>query len=307
MNNKVLLTGSRGFLGRHLLAHLVNRLELTVTECVRNNATGEDSVLIPDINSRTEWSGALDQVDCVLHLAAIAHGKNKSTNIGKEFEEVNTFGSLRLAEQSALAGVRRFIYISSIGVNGLSTEDPFKYSDTPNPQEPYAVSKSEAEIGLRKIAEESGMEVVILRPPLVYGANAPGNFGKFSGLAKKNLLLPLGAINNKRSLVGIDNLVDLITTCIDHPKAANQTFLVSDDHDVSTSDLLKSMIVAAGKKPRLIPVPVSVLRFFTGLLGKASVIDRMSSNLQVDISHTNDTLGWQPPVSFEEGIRRCFK
>lgn len=242
-----------------------------------------------------------------MHLAAIAHGKNKSTNIGKEFEEVNTLGTLKLAEQSASSGVRRFIYISSIGVNGLSTEDPFKYSDTQNPQEPYAVSKSEAEIGLRKISNDMGMEVVIIRPPLVYGANAPGNFGKFSDLAKKNLPLPLGAINNKRSLVGVDNLVDLITTCIGHPKAANQTFLVSDDNDVSTSDLLKSMIVAAGKKPRLIPVPVSVLRFLAGFLGKSPVIDRMSSNLQVDICHTKDTLGWQPPVSFEEGIRRCFK
>lgn len=307
MNKKILLTGSSGFLGKNLQAYLVNNLELSVIRCVRNNASDSDNVLINNINSVTEWSRALSNVDCVVHLAAIAHGKNNSLDINSEFKEVNTLGSLRLAEQAAVAGVRRFVYISSIGVNGLSTERPFLYSDLASPQEPYAVSKSEAEDGLRKIAEETGMEVVIIRPPLVYGANAPGNFGKLSALAKKNLPLPLGAIKNKRSLVGIDNLVDLISTCIDHPKAANQTFLVSDDHDVSTSVLLKSMIIAAGKKSRLIPIPVGVLRFLAGLLGKESVIDRMSSSLQVDITYTKETLGWKPPVSFEEGIRRCFK
>lgn len=307
MEKKILLTGSSGFVGQHILTNLTDDLELVINEIVRDDALGENQFLIPNINSVTNWLDSLDQVDCVIHLAAIAHEKNKASNIDKEFKEVNTFGSLNLAEQAASVGVKRFIFISSIGVNGLSTKKPFRHNDSPNPQEPYAISKYEAEIGLKEISDRTGMDIVIIRPPLVYGANAPGNFGKFAALAKKNFPLPLGAINNKRSLVGIDNLVDLIALCVNHPKAANQTFLVSDDYDVSTSYLLKSMIISADKTPFLLSVPVGFLRFVAGVVGKGAVIDRMASNLQVDISHTKDTLDWEPPVSFKEGIRRCFK
>jgi nucleoside-diphosphate-sugar epimerase len=303
---KILLTGAAGFLGCHLYKELC--IDHDVIGTVRDVADKRDNHYFEIfVSPNTNWKSLLSGINCVLHTAALAHVLDTNGSSLEQFRLINTLSTLRLAEQAASAGVERFIFISSIGVNGLGSGKPFRYDDTPNPQEPYAVSKYEAEIGLQKIAKETGMEVVIIRPPLVYGAKSPGNFGKFSALAKKNLPLPLGAVDNKRSLVGIDNLVDLITTCINHPKAANQTFLVSDDNDVSTSYLLKSMILAAGKTPLLLPVPVSLLKFFAGLLGKASVIDRMSSNLQVDISHTKSTLCWKPPVSFEEGIRRCFK
>jgi nucleoside-diphosphate-sugar epimerase len=303
----ILLTGVTGFLGGQVLRML--KMDHAITGVVREKTNSIDfDCLIADMNSISDLSTELADINCVIHCAARAH---IITELGGDtlasYRQTNTEGTLKLARQAAEAGVTRFIFISTIGVNGLFTTKPFTSLDEPSPQESYSISKYEAEIGLRKIAEETGMEIVVVRPPLVYGANAPGNFGKLAVLAEKNFPLPLGAINNKRSLVGIDNLIDLIATCIEHPQAANQTFLVSDDHDVSTSGLLKSMIMATGKSPFLLPIPVGVLRFCAGLLGKRSVIDRMSSNLQVDISHTKNTLGWQPPVSFEEGIRRCFK
>jgi UDP-glucose 4-epimerase len=303
---KILLTGAAGFLGRHIYQKLCidNDVVGTVRSAVDAHANPYVEMLI---SPNSNWKPLLPEINCVVHSAALAHVLNANGCSLEQFRLINTLSTLSFAQQAASSGVKRFIFISSIGVNGLGSRKPIRSDDTPNPQEPYAVSKYEAEIGLKKIAKETGMEVVIIRPPLVYGANAPGNFGKFFALAKKNLPLPLGAIDNKRSLVGIDNLVDLITTCTHHPKAANQTFLVSDDYDVSTSGLLRSMILSAGKTAFLLPIPVSILRFSAGLLGKESVIDRMSSNLQVDISHTKSTLGWKPPVSFEEGIRRCFK
>lgn len=304
-----LLTGATGFIGSHLLSlSTESEFKAVVRNSNCSNSVRDDVCYIGEISSLTNWSEAFNGVSVVVHLAGSAHNtKEVTSEILRYGREVNVAGTLNLANQAAASGIKRFIFISSITVNGLMIKKPFVFNDAPNPQEHYAACKNEAEVGLQKISENTGMEVVIIRPPLVYGANAPGNFGKLTTLAKKNLPLPLGAVDNKRSLVGIDNLVDLIKTCIDHPKAANQTFLVSDDNDVSTSHLLRSMILSAGKTPLLLPVPVSILRFFAGLLGKASVIDRMSSNLQVDISHTKSTLGWKPPVSFEEGIRRCFK
>jgi UDP-glucose 4-epimerase len=302
---KILLTGAAGFLGRHIYQKLCidNDVVGTVRSAVDAHANPYVEMLI---SPNTNWKPVLSEIKCVVHSAALVHVLNANGCSLEQFRLINTLSTLNFAEQAASAGVERFVFISSIGVNGLGSEKPFRYDDAPNPQEPYAVSKYEAEVGLQKISKETGMEVVIIRPPLVYGANAPGNFGKLTTLVKKNLPLPLGAIDNKRSLVGIDNLVDLITTCTHHPKAANQTFLVSDDYDLSTSDLLRLMILSAGKTPFLLPVSVSILRFFAGLFGKTPVIDRMSSNLQVDINHTKNTLSWKPPVSFEEGIRRCL-
>lgn len=303
----ILLTGTTGFIGSKFLAkesaHNFRVVSRAKNECVESDV---NCFYIKKLSSAIDWSGAFTKIDVVVHMAAMVHTTdlNLKDNLF-DYREVNCNATLHLARSAVQSGVSRFIYISTINVNEVLNKSGC--IESPSTQDAYAFSKLQAEIGLRKIAEETGLEVVIIRPPLVYGANAPGNFGKLFDLAKKNLPLPLGAINNMRSLVGIDNLVDLIAVCIDHPKAANNTFLVSDDHDVSTSDLLKSMVVATGKKPRLIPIPLTVLRFFAGLLGKSSVIDRMSSNLQVDISHTKDTLGWQPPVSFEEGIHRCFK
>jgi nucleoside-diphosphate-sugar epimerase len=303
----IAVTGYSGFVGQQLLAALSDHPCLLLGR----KAHQDYYPFVPfDLGSKSGFdiTESLVGVDTLIHLAARAHVLSESSKDPlSEFRAVNTEATLNLARQAAQAGVKRFIFLSSIGVNGISNTSPFSIDDSPAPVEDYAVSKFEAEVGLRKIAAETGMEVVIIRPPLVYGPNAPGNFGKLAKLASKNLPLPFGAIHNKRSLVSLDNLVDLIITCINHPNAANQTFLVSDDHDVSTTELLNAMTLASGKQSRLIPVPVSVLRLAGRLTGKLAVIDRLCGNLQVDISHTKEVLGWKPPVSFQDGIQKCFQ
>ncbi|MDP5460139.1 SDR family oxidoreductase [Alishewanella sp. SMS8] len=305
-NNKILITGTTGFIGKALLECLIHSECFIVAPTRRPLTTLPSNLVMPvlfDIAALPDRPDWFDGCKIAIHIAAKAHVAGEPI---ASFRQVNTEATFNLARRCAEAGVKRFIFLSSIGVNGISNFEPFTMLDTPSPVEAYAVSKLEAEIGLKQIAKETGMEVVIIRPPLVYGLDAPGNFGKLAKLAQKNLPLPLGAIHNKRSLVARDNLVDLIITCIDHPKAANQTFLVSDDQDVSTTELLQMMTRAAGKKPRLIPVPVSWLKLAGKLTGKQAVIDRLCGNLQVDISHTKDTLNWKPPVTVEEGIARCF-
>jgi len=223
-----------------------------------------------------------------------------------EYRRVNVDGALNLARQAATAGVKRFIFISSIGVNGNINTRPFTEGDTPNPAELYAQSKWEAEQGLWEIQRETGMELVIIRPPLVYGPNAPGNFGSLMRWVEKGVPLPLGAIHNQRSLVALDNLVDLIIACIDHPAAANQVFLAGDGQDLSTTELLRGVARAMGKSSRLIPVPSSLLMLGATLLGKKAVAQRLLGSLRVDISKARNVLGWEPPISVEEGLRRCF-
>lgn len=306
--SKVLLTGGSGFVGAALLQRLSSIDIIAVGRTQPHKAACR--FFSTDINSNSDYSAALADIEVVIHSAARVHMMDEqAADPLAAFREVNTFGTVNLARQAALAGVKRFIFISSIKVNGESTAsgELFRYDDVPQPEDAYGISKVEAEAGLKQIATETGMEVVIIRPPLVYGPGVKANFAAMMKLAQKNLPLPLGAIHNKRSLVALDNLVDLIVTCIDHPKAANQTFLVSDDQDVSTTELLQMMTRAAGKTPWLIPLPVSWLKLAAKLTGKQAVIDRLCGNLQVDISHTKDTLGWRPPVSVEEGIARCFK
>lgn len=309
MSKTILLSGATGFVGSNLFEALVNNSYIVKTIVRRPvDAVHPYSFIVGDINSSTDFTHAVLNTEVVIHLAARAHVLTESLEDPlSEFRVVNTEATLNFACQAAQAGVRRFIFLSSIGVNGISNTSPFSIDDLPAPVEDYAVSKFEAEIGLRKIAAETGMEVVIIRPPLVYGPNAPGNFGKLAKLASKNFPLPFGAIHNKRSLVSLDNLVDVIVTCIDHPNAANQTFLVSDDYDVSTAELLREMKLAVDKKPRLLPIPVSCLQLIGKLTGKQAIIDRLCSSLQVDISHTKDVLGWKPPMSFKDGIQKCFK
>lgn len=304
--NKILITGATGFIGRALLEYLNHGDGFIVAPARRPLTTLPSNVVMPllsDITVLPDRHDWFNGCNIAIHIAAKAHAAGEPLSV---FRHVNTNATLSLARSCADAGVKRFIFLSSIGVNGIGSFKPFTSRDTPAPVEDYAVSKLEAEIGLKQIAKETGMEVVIIRPPLVYGPAAPGNFGKLVQLAKRNLPLPFGAIPNKRSLVALDNLVDLIVNCIDHPKAANQTFLVSDDRDVSTTELLQMMTRAAGKKPRLIRVPVSWLKLAGKLTGKLAVIDRLCGNLQVDISHTKDTLGWTPSITVEEGITRCF-
>tara|TARA_B110000211_G_C14092983_1_gene560440 strand:+ start:12570 stop:13484 length:915 start_codon:yes stop_codon:yes gene_type:complete len=302
----ILLTGASGFLGSYLFKKLQAKYDVIGTYRSRLSDVGYRGVKI-DVKPTTDWSSHLDNINCVVYCLGLAHVTNEGVDMLEQFRNVNCLSALNLAKQAASQGVDRFVYISSIGVNGLSTERPFKNNDECNPSESYAISKYEAELGLKQISKETGMEIVIIRPPLIYGKGAPGNFGKFIKLVKLGLPLPLGSLNNKRSLVGLDNLVDLISICIVHPKAANQVFLVSDDYDISTTELLELMIFSCGGRASLLSVHVNILKACAYIVGKKNIIDRMNSNLQIDISHTKNTLSWEPSVSVEEGIDRCFK
>ncbi|MDM7483097.1 MAG: SDR family oxidoreductase [Halomonas sp.] len=305
----VLLTGATGFVGHTLLGQLFERESYKVTVALRaaNGFDRCEAQVVGDFSQVADWSTALTNQQVVIHAAARAHiMKDEVADPLVEYRRVNVDGTLNLARQAAAAGVQRFIFISSIGVNGNINTQPFTEDDMPNPAELYAQSKWEAEQGLWEIQRETGMELVIIRPPLVYGPNAPGNFGSLMRWVEKGVPLPLGAIHNQRSLVALDNLVDLIIACIDHPAAANQVFLAGDGQDLSTTELLRGVARAMGKPSRLIPVPSSLLMLGATLLGKKAVAQRLLGSLQVDISKARNVLGWEPPISVEEGLRRCF-
>ena len=308
---RVLVTGSNGFVGRVIMSALLCRGHES-REAVRRLKEKPDgrlsSFVVGNIDGTTVWSKALQSAEAVIHLAARVHVMRESAGDPlAEFRRVNTEGTLRPARQAAEAGVRRFIFLSTIGVNGNSTlhGKAFAPTDAPSPHDPYSMSKYEAEIGLHSIAQSTGMEVVIIRPPLVYGANAPGNFGKLTRLVTKSFPLPLGSINNLRSFVGIDNLVDFIVTCLEHPAAANETFMVSDGEDLSTPGLIRRMARAMNRPARLLPVPVWALKAGALLMGQGDAVQRLCGNLQVDISKARSLLGWVPPVSVDEGLRRA--
>lgn len=236
--------------------------------------------------------------------------QERADNPLAEFRRVNVDGTLNLGAQAAAAGVRRFVFVSSVKVNGEFTapERAFSAADSPAPQDPYGISKMEAEKGLRRIAAETGMEVVIVRPPLVYGPSVKANFAALMRAVQRGVPLPLASVTrNRRSFVALDNLLDLLITCIDHPAAANQTFLVSDGEDLSTADLLYRLGQALGKPVRLFPAPPSLLQFGANLLGRGDAARRLLGNLQVDIGHTRNILHWNPPVSVDEGLRRAVK
>lgn len=306
---KILLTGSTGFIGNVLCQSIIKQTEFELCKVDRNNNSNDSSsFFVGKFNRDTDFSSALEGVSVVIHLAAVAHSNySSSTESAKSYKSCNVDATLALAKQASEQGVSRFIFLSSIGVNGNSNCVPFTQFDLECPVDDYAKSKYEAEIALRELSKSKKMEVVIIRPPLVYGKNAPGNFGTLLKVAKKNFPLPLGAINNKRSLIAVDNLVDLIVTCIVHPNAVNQTFLVSDDEVISTSDLLKKLTLAAGKKPFLLPVPVIFLKLIASFFGKKAAVEKFSSSLTIDMEHTKKTLNWMPPITLDEGIRRCFK
>lgn len=306
----VCITGSTGFIGQNLVQTLgsltEHKLMLPVREIQSSNIRSDVSVFA-DLSDITEDYFSKNNCDVVIHLAARAHVTSEYlTDPLQEFRKINCHLTLDLARKAAAAGVKRFIFLSSIGVNGISNLKPFKVTDKPAPVESYAVSKLEAEIGLLEVAKSTGMEVVIIRPPLVYGAKAPGNFGKLTALVKSGIPLPLGAVNNKRSMVSLSNLANLITTCIEAPQAGNQTFLVSDDYDLSTTALLRMMAKAAGQSLLLLPMPVSLLKIAARLVGKQGIIDRLCGNLQIDIEHTKNTLNWRPIVTVQDAINQCF-
>ncbi|PCC98431.1 UDP-glucose 4-epimerase family protein [Halopseudomonas pelagia] len=311
MTMKVFLTGANGFVGRAIVERLSisseHQLVAGYRSEVQNQQAGVSSCQVPDLDAAADWSGVLTNIDTVIHSAARVHVMNdQSADPLTEFRKVNVDGTLCLSRQAAAAGVRRFVFISSIKVNGEGTDNgrPYTAADTPTPQDPYGISKMEAEQGLRLIAQETGMEVVIIRPVLVYGPGVKANFRSMMNWLNKGIPLPLGRIHNKRSLVALDNLVDLIVTCTQHPAAANQTFLVSDGEDLSTTELLTRMSKALDRPARLLPVPAGLLELGGKLLGKDAVMQRLCGSLQVDISHTRQTLGWVPPVSVDSALRK---
>ncbi|MDY6823774.1 MAG: SDR family oxidoreductase [Thermodesulfobacteriota bacterium] len=308
---QILVSGANGFIGRRTIKHLLEKSG-AVIKVMPGRTQGDVlerdrriDVLAPrEINEETFWEDSLTGVDVVLHLAARAHVLNEPKGDSlAAFRKVNVEGSLHLGRQAAQRGIKRFVFISSIGVNGNENSKPFKIDDPPHPQEPYAISKLEAEQGLRQISEETGMELVIIRPPLVYGPGAPGNFGRLARLVKTGIPLPFGLVRNRRSLVALDNLVDLIITCVEHPAAAGQTFLVSDGEDLSTPELIRKLASAMGRPARLLPVPPAFLRLGGRMLGKGPEVARLLNSLQVDIRHTCKTLDWRPSISVDEGLK----
>lgn len=303
---KVLVTGASGFVGKALVFHLLGDKRFTPVAAMRDSARlrAPCSVVEYDLDAPTELPGLTD-IHVVVHAAARVHVINeKSVDALGEFRRVNVLGTLNLARRAAESGVKRFIFISSIKVNGESTPPgkPFTADDIPAPVDPYSVSKHEAEEGLRRLADETGMEVVIIRPPLIYGPGVKANFLSMLRWLDRGFPLPLGAIRNQRSLVAIENFLDLITVCITCPAAANQTFLVSDGEDLSTTQLLHYLADALNSKCRILPVPQEVLRFALRVLGQEKIAQRLCGSLQVDISHTRERLGWTPPVDMKTAI-----
>ena len=306
----VLITGATGFLGQALVSHLARDSALRVRGSSRSGAVAQDarieSVCVPDMTDATDWTLPLGGVDVVVHTAARVHVMHdEALDPLTEFRRINVHGTLNLARQAAAAGVRRFVFISSIKVNGDQTEParPFTAADVPMPVEPYGVSKHEAEQGLRQLARETPMEVVIIRPVLVYGPGVKANFLSLLRWLQRGIPLPFGAIQNSRSVVAIGNLTDLIAVCLHHPAAANETFLISDGEDVSTATLLRRAATAMGTHARLIPIPPAMLRAAMRLMGRPDMASRLCASLQVDIGATRRLLGWTPPVSMDDALR----
>lgn len=306
----ILVTGASGFVGRAILCRLAAQGN-GVRAAYRNEAVsppaGVQSVSVGDLGSGQDWGAALQAVNIVVHAAARVHiMKDAAIDPLAVYRKVNVDGTLNLASQAAAAGVRRFIFLSSVKVHGESTleGDAFRADKEPIPVDSYGISKLEAERGLQVIAAQTGMEVVIIRSPLVYGPGVRGNFVVLMQAVARGIPLPLGAINNWRSLVALDNLVDLIATCLYHPKAGNKTFLVCDGEDLSTPDLILRMAGAMNKTPYLIPLPLGLLSFLARIFDKSDALQRLCGNLQVDITETVDLLGWKPPIDVDEGLRR---
>lgn len=309
----ILVTGATGFVGGALVLRLAKEVGAVRAAVRRENVklpVGVESVRVDALKAATDWRHALVGIQVVVHAAARVHVMQDRASVPLvEFRRVNVQGTLNLARQAAEAGVRRFVFVSSIKVNGEATDPgrPYLAADTPAPLDPYGVSKMEAEQALRELSAQTGMEVVIVRPPLVYGPGVKANFASMMRWLRRGVPLPLGAIHNARSLVALDNLVDLLVTCIAHPAAAGQVFLVSDGEDVSTTDLLRRTARAMGRTAHLVPIPSAWLEVAASLLGKRNVAQRLCGSLQVDIEKTRQLLGWHPPLTLDQGLKKAVE
>lgn len=311
-----LVTGGSGFIGRAIVRALLNA-DISVVAPLRScappplfNHHNLKWMQIGDIGDHTDWQTSISGVNIVIHCAARAHlSSDGSLDALNEFRKVNVAGTLNLARQAVRAGVQRFVFISSVGVNGYQSDKPFTEAADPRPHDAYSISKFEAEQGLLELASQSGMEVIIIRPPLVYGLGAPGNFSSLVRWVHRGLPLPLGAVFNRRSLLALDNLVSFVLLCADRastPNACNQIFLVSDGEDVSTTTLLRKVAAAAGRPCRLFSVPTWVLRLGASIFGKRAIADRLLGNLQVDATKARSVLGWYPVVTMDQQLATMF-
>ncbi len=309
----LLVTGAAGFVGSAFVARAAAERSGGVRAAVRDKTSfppGVAVLRIGDLGPDTDWREALIDCSAVVHCAARVHlMSDDATDPLAAYRKANVEGSVTLARQASAAGVRRLVFVSSIKVNGEATAPgaAFTEDDPPAPADPYGISKLEAEQALLALAASTGIEVVIIRPPLVYGPGVRANFAALMRAVARGVPLPLGAVNDRRSLVAIDNLVDLINTCVEHPAAANEIFLVSDGEDLSTTELVRRLARAMGRPARLIPVPVPLLLAGAMLMGKRDIARRLLGSLQVDISKARSLLGWTPPVKVDEGLRRAVQ
>lgn len=306
---RTLITGATGFVGTALVRRLAAsgaQVRIALRQPPSARHTDADVATVGDIGPATDWLSALRDVDAVVHLAARAHVVDeRAPDAYALYREVNALAVLRLAQAAAAARVRRFVFMSSARVHGSrSTGAPFREASPLAADDPYGRSKAEAERGLAEIASRTGLEVVILRPPLVYGPGARGNFARLAGLVGRGVPLPLASVRNRRSLVFLDNLVDAAVRCLIDPAAAGQTFLVSDGEDVSTAELIRRMGRAMHRPARLVPFPPSLLRLAGTLLGRSADVGRLLDDFVVDSSHLRATLGWTPPFGLDEGLSR---
>lgn len=299
---KILVTGANGFVGSALCETLHAR-GVNFIATVRQ-ARHKDQFSVGNLSSTTNWRKALVGCDVVIYLAARVHVmSDKSSNPLAAFRAVNVDATLNLAQQAVLSGVKRFVFVSSVKVNGeLTTDKPFTAFDKPAPIDSYGQSKLDAEIALRELSRTTGLEVVIVRPPLVYGPGVRANFYRLMQLVRLGVPLPLGAIHNRRSMLFLDSLIDLLIVCSQHPGATGEIFMVSDDCDVSITDLLRMLSNAMEKKSLLLPVPAKLIYGIAALMGKSVVADRLLGSLQVDIAHTKTTLKWQPVATVQDSL-----